>query len=590
MARDSSNNVERLALCFEAQQQALESGRATLAIEILDGIAADFAADRLPLTVAFLESLGEDPNSYIYGREIIRLLAPRTREALVSGRVDVAQQLAEQALASAKRVNDRTLTAQLDERVGQLKAISAAKTKADSARRRVAKTPEDSAANLEFGRFSCLLAGDWKSGLPYLARGGAGPLAAAARDDLATKDDPAQRLETAERWWNLATQETGLPARQLMARAGYWYRLAIGELTGLDRAKVDKRLTEIPDDLPFLRVGSATGEQAPDQFLSDLVPTEVRVHPDVSLLFKPLVVGDIESPNSFLLHPTSQNSAHVAFALPEGHRFLVGKVGMNDSISPLPGQSNSPLTFRVVGDGHVLWQSRPLQIRGDSQKLSVPVAGVEKLELFVDCPGDYGNAHAIWIDCRLTSSPKLEAGVRPPQAAAVAAAKLEILEAKWGGGEHWADLTAQFKALAKDTFLVATSDLSTLSDPTPGWRKNFVVKFRSGKETAERWFGENELVVLGSAAPPAKTDLGKGLVIGRAVYGGGYVWVDVTDALRANISGSQLKVHVDGSEMGLKDDPLVRVRKTLCVPFWFNAQPHLAILHDGDLAVLGQDQ
>ncbi len=237
----------------------------------------------------------------------------------------------------------------------------------------------------------------------------------------------------------------------------------------------------------------------------------------------------------------------------------------------------------------MLWQSRPLQTRGDSQKFSVPVAGSEKLELFVDCPDDNGLAHGIWIECRLTNSPKGKPADRPARARPVDAPALEVLEAKWGGGDHWADLTAQFKPLAKDTLLVATSDLSSLNDPTPGWRKNFVLKFRAGKQTAERWFGENELIVLGSTPPPAERERRQGLVIGRAAYGGGYVWIDVTETLPRS-SGSQLKLHVVGDELGVKGDPLFGVRKTLYAQFWFNNQPHLAILHDGEQTILGQDQ
>ncbi len=233
MAAANSDSVQRLALCFEAQQQVLDAGRVGLAIDILDGIAADFGVDRLPLTVAVLESLGEEPKSYIYGREIIRLLGPRIREALVSGHVDLARQLAEQALKSAKRVNDRTLTARFELQVLDLNAIADAKAKVDAARRVLKTAPDDAAANLEVGRSLCLFAGDWKSGLAFLARGGGDPLAAAARDDLAAADQPSRFLEIAERWWQTGQQETGLPARQSLARAGHWYRLAAPELTGL---------------------------------------------------------------------------------------------------------------------------------------------------------------------------------------------------------------------------------------------------------------------------------------------------------------------------------------------------------------------
>ncbi|HEY9172366.1 MAG TPA: NPCBM/NEW2 domain-containing protein, partial [Verrucomicrobiae bacterium] len=61
----------------------------------------------------------------------------------------------------------------------------------------------------------------------------------------------------------------------------------------------------------------------------------------------------------------------------------------------------SSLTFRVVGNGRVLWQSRPTRRSGEWQECNIPVEGVRLLELQVDCPGVKTFAWAAWADPRL---------------------------------------------------------------------------------------------------------------------------------------------------------------------------------------------
>ncbi|MHC4503614.1 MAG: PA14 domain-containing protein, partial [Planctomycetota bacterium] len=65
-------------------------------------------------------------------------------------------------------------------------------------------------------------------------------------------------------------------------------------------------------------------------------------------------------------------------------------------------RSSTPMTFKVLGDGKVLWASPPVQDRGMARECRVDVSGVSKLELVVECPGYEGKAHAVWVEPRLS--------------------------------------------------------------------------------------------------------------------------------------------------------------------------------------------
>ena len=65
------------------------------------------------------------------------------------------------------------------------------------------------------------------------------------------------------------------------------------------------------------------------------------------------------------------------------------------------GVTATPLTFRILGDGRLLWRSRPLQRKNEEQPFEVDISSVRELQLRVDCPGVADWAWAIWKDAVL---------------------------------------------------------------------------------------------------------------------------------------------------------------------------------------------
>jgi hypothetical protein len=81
-----------------------------------------------------------------------------------------------------------------------------------------------------------------------------------------------------------------------------------------------------------------------------------------------------------------------------------GSAAVCDHLVPAPGGGliPTPLTFVVVGDGKVLWKSKPVDVARQVQDFDVDVTGFEVLELCIDCPGSHVNAQAVWVEPRVT--------------------------------------------------------------------------------------------------------------------------------------------------------------------------------------------
>jgi len=112
----------------------------------------------------------------------------------------------------------------------------------------------------------------------------------------------------------------------------------------------------------------------------------------------PIKVNGIPSPHGLFTHPGNKTPARVVYALGKAFRNLRCGVGINDSSRG----AATPLVFKVVGDGRVLWASSPpLKKKGDERPCLVSVQGVDRLELIVECNGKQDWAHAVWLEPRV---------------------------------------------------------------------------------------------------------------------------------------------------------------------------------------------
>ncbi len=142
-------------------------------------------------------------------------------------------------------------------------------------------------------------------------------------------------------------------------------------------------------------------------YLSDLLPSD-SVNYRTTVLRPPGEPGPPGPDTAVVVR--GQRSAHGLFThppgLPEGgivklsyrldgkYTTFRGQVALNDG----PGRSQTPLTFAIYGDGHLLWRSNAVSTQLDTQSFQVSVKEVQVLTIQTDCPGDPHGAHAVWLD------------------------------------------------------------------------------------------------------------------------------------------------------------------------------------------------
>jgi formylglycine-generating enzyme required for sulfatase activity len=110
-------------------------------------------------------------------------------------------------------------------------------------------------------------------------------------------------------------------------------------------------------------------------------------------------VKDKEWPNGISMHAPTNGYARAKYKLDRAVTRLRATAALNDTA----GIIQTPLTFQVLGDGKVLWQSKPIQASGMVEECDVGIAGVKRLELRVLCPGPFINAQAVWLEPRVFS-------------------------------------------------------------------------------------------------------------------------------------------------------------------------------------------
>jgi hypothetical protein len=179
-----------------------------------------------------------------------------------------------------------------------------------------------------------------------------------------------------------------LERSQMQQRAGYWYHQVRPRLIGLARARADTRLRQLPI-VYLIDLDEGETKLGPWKFGKGTLG-----NPDAS----PISFKEKRSLSGLGLHPPQNGISSVRYRLDKGFQYFHSSVALNDTAGK---GANTPITFQVVGDGRVLWTSKPVQATRIKQECWVNVSGVSVLELQVSCPGRAEDAHAVWLEPHL---------------------------------------------------------------------------------------------------------------------------------------------------------------------------------------------
>jgi WD40 repeat protein len=242
----------RFVLLREARDLAVRAGDLVLAMQAADEMANHFAVDAVATKTAALERAQRGAGTAAH-LNIIAVAWAVADGAAEADQYEAAERLAKLAAASAGSVSSPPLLAAAQARAKEATALSKAYEPVPEALRALAGKPDDPGANLAVGKFYALAKGDWDRGLAALARGDDARLKALAEADLSLPGGGGAALALAERYKAQGDAEAGAEKTHILARTCYWYSVAMNGLSGIDRAKAEKRIAELDKALPASR-------------------------------------------------------------------------------------------------------------------------------------------------------------------------------------------------------------------------------------------------------------------------------------------------------------------------------------------------
>ncbi len=238
--------VRRYVLLDQAIALAEGVRDVRLALEAVDRIAAAFQVDRAARGLAAVEAVARGAKDMTVVAEAAAACVEVTGVALASDDPGSAARAVSAAKTLAKTAKLGGLVARASEIGAWLDAFRKSSAAAVVARKVLEATPDDPAANEAVGRFLAFGRGRWEEGLPYLAKGGSGPLAELAANALAPGEGVAERQALTDAWWDLAQKEKDPLARaRMLARAATAYDAAPADAAAERATLVKRRLDSI---------------------------------------------------------------------------------------------------------------------------------------------------------------------------------------------------------------------------------------------------------------------------------------------------------------------------------------------------------
>lgn len=240
----ATDPANRFALLRVARDVAAEAGAAGLAMRAIDQLAAGYPIDAMDMKLATLKALARTSTEAGQQRSLAEVGLKVVEDAFREDDFEVAAVAGRIAVTAARRGRDAELVSRIVARNREIETIQRNYRRVKAARAILDQKPTDPEANLTVGRYLCFVKGDWQRGVPMLALGSEKPLADVAVRELEGASTAAEQAAMGDAWWELADEEDGATETALRERARTWYAKALPQLTGLVRAKVEKRLQE----------------------------------------------------------------------------------------------------------------------------------------------------------------------------------------------------------------------------------------------------------------------------------------------------------------------------------------------------------
>lgn len=240
-AKDTPDPTDRYVLLDASRSLAAEAGDVDTAFKAISELAAHYQVDGDASRLEVLETAAAKSPPAAIARIVPALLQLSSRSKDGSD-LESAEKAAQLAAAAARRSKDRDLQKTVQEELADIRERKKVAAKLQPLLGKVSADPSDREAAADLGRFRCFVEDNWSAGLPFLAKGSDDDLAPIARAELTEPKTPAARIQLGDAWWAFASNHKGPEAAAAEARARIHYGAALGDLEGLEKARLQKRL------------------------------------------------------------------------------------------------------------------------------------------------------------------------------------------------------------------------------------------------------------------------------------------------------------------------------------------------------------
>lgn len=237
----------RYVLLRDARDLSAQSGDLRTLLLATEDLARDFDVPPYSFKLAAFGSIAPNAKTLEDQQRLAHSYITLAREAAGAGDGDSAQKAAGAATALARKAKDLALVGKAD---AVTKEVADLRGKIDTFKKALeslGSSPDDAASNQIVGEWYCFIQGDWEKGLAHLAKGT--DFKSMAQTELQKPTSASDQATLGDFWWDLAEKKTGPAKENLRKRGSFWYSAAVGQLTGLSRARIEKRLKDVPPDV-----------------------------------------------------------------------------------------------------------------------------------------------------------------------------------------------------------------------------------------------------------------------------------------------------------------------------------------------------
>lgn len=255
IAAEDDDPIVKYAALQEAMRLAGIAGDRTAAQNAIDLMDLNFEIDRMKITGSFIRRVsprGLTKTQLAQWGEWADRLGD---DALNQEQPPYAIAFYDIALRMTASGEDQETRASIQKKRDRVRRYLPEFSVADPLRRKLASNPDDPQACLGWGRYLCFVRGNWKDGLPLIAKGSDQELSALASEDLQTTKGPKESQAIAAKWISLADRtEDKVVKRGAIEAARFWLTQASANLTGLSLLTVQKQLKELPPKSEIVRI------------------------------------------------------------------------------------------------------------------------------------------------------------------------------------------------------------------------------------------------------------------------------------------------------------------------------------------------